>query len=71
MNKIKIHNEVIIKETGDHAFIVWFSESPDEDSYLLEIKGKNEMPKFYSRNDFITLEEKILVLISKKIIITR
>ena len=29
MNAIKLHDEVIIKETGEHAFIVWFSESPD------------------------------------------
>lgn len=57
MNTVKLHDEVIIKKTGEHAFVVWFSESPEEDSYLLEIIGKEEMPKFYSRKEFLTLKE--------------
>lgn len=53
MIDVEMHEEVIIKKTGEHAFIVWFDEeNPEKDSYLLEIKGKCEMPDFYERKDF-------------------
>ena len=57
-NDIKLHDEVIIKETKEHAFVVWISDNSNEDSYLLEIKGKNEMPHFYSKDDFTILKYK-------------
>ena len=52
MNDCKLHEEVEIKATGERAFIVWYDEDSDHDSFLLEIKGKNEMPLFYKRKDF-------------------
>lgn len=56
MINYKMHDRVRIKETGEIAFIVWYNEDdPTEDSFLLEIMGKNEMPKFYERKDFEVL----------------
>ncbi|MBR2677749.1 MAG: hypothetical protein IKE28_12705 [Solobacterium sp.] len=49
----KMHDRVLIKATGEIAFIVWYDdEYPLHDSFLLETLGKNEMPKFYTRSDF-------------------
>jgi hypothetical protein len=45
-------DEVEILKTGERAFVVWADDNPAHDSYLLEIKEKNEMPDFYSRKDF-------------------
>ncbi|WP_432643219.1 hypothetical protein [Acidaminococcus sp.] len=52
MHDIKELDEVQILKTGEYAFVVWADDDPTHDSYLLEIKGKNEMPNFYSRKDF-------------------
>lgn len=52
----KMHDEVIIKATGEHAFIVWYDDEEGHDSFLLEIKDKDEMPEFYKRKDFIVIE---------------
>ena len=51
----KMHDRVKIKKTGEIAFIVWYDENPEHDSFLLEIDGKNEMPDFYKRADFEVL----------------
>ena len=49
----KLFDRVKLKATGEIAFIVWYNEDyPKVDSFLLEIKGKNELPKFYKRADF-------------------
>ncbi|WP_178323699.1 hypothetical protein [Acidaminococcus timonensis] len=45
-------DEVEILKTGERAIVVWADDDPAHDSYLLDIKGKNEMPDFYSRKDF-------------------
>lgn len=45
----KEHDEVIIKETGERGFIVWIDEK--NDSMLVEIANKNEMPKFYKKSE--------------------
>lgn len=56
MKDFKLHDRVRIKKTGEIAFIVWYNEKyPEVDSFLLEIKGKNEMPAFYERDDFEVL----------------
>lgn len=52
MTNVQLYDEVEIKETGERAFVVWIDPVPGHDSYLLEIKGKNEMPDFYKRDDF-------------------
>ncbi|WP_276690146.1 MULTISPECIES: hypothetical protein [Acidaminococcus] len=52
MKDIKLYDEVEILSTGERAFVVDVDENPDHDSYMLEIKGKNEMPDFYKRKDF-------------------
>ena len=53
-----MHDRVRIKETNEIAFIVWYNEDdPSEDSFLLEILDKNEMPKFYKRKDFEVIGE--------------
>lgn len=57
MTEIKLHDEVVIKETGEEAYVVWIDEDPEHDSYLLEIKEKNETPKFYKRKDFELKED--------------
>lgn len=45
-----LHDKVRIKETGEIGFIVWVSDSLKDDCYLVEIMGRNEMPKFYGEN---------------------
>ena len=53
MAEYKMHDRVRMKETGEIAFIVWYDEeNPENDSFLLEIPDKDEMPKFYKRKDF-------------------
>ena len=58
MTEYKMHDRVRIKKTGEIAFIVWYDEEDSKmDSFLLEIAGKNEMPKFYKRKDFEVIGE--------------
>ncbi len=45
----KLHDEVIIKETGERGFVVWMDDK--NDSVLVEITGKNEMPKFHKKSE--------------------
>ncbi len=45
----KEHDEVIIKETGERGFVVWIDDK--NDSVLVEITEKNEMPKFYKKSE--------------------
>lgn len=56
MKKDLLHKKVIINETKEKAIIIWFDEVQEHDSYLLEIIGKDEMPKFYKRKDFTILK---------------
>lgn len=56
MKKDLLHKKVIINETKEEAIIIWFDEVQEHDSYLLEIIGKDEMPKFYKRKDFTILK---------------
>jgi len=52
----RLHDRVQINKTGEIAFIVWYDEEyPAHDSFLLEIMGEDEMPKFYERKDFEVL----------------
>jgi len=48
----KLFDEVIIKSTGEHAFIVWVDDEHEYDSFILEKKEDGEAPKFYHREDF-------------------
>ena len=52
INGIQELDEVEILKTRERAFVVWADDNPAHDSYLLEIKEKNEMPDFYSQKDF-------------------
>lgn len=53
MNDIELYEEVEIIKTGERGYIVWFNEDDlTQDSCLIEIIGKNEMPRFYERKDF-------------------
>ena len=52
MKDIQLYDEVEILNTGERAFVVDIDEAPGHDSYMLEIKGKNELPDFYKRKDF-------------------
>ncbi|WP_297862662.1 hypothetical protein [uncultured Acidaminococcus sp.] len=52
INGIQELDEVEILKTGERAFVVGADDDPAHDRYLLEIKGKNEMPDFYSQRDF-------------------
>ncbi|MCR5034394.1 MAG: hypothetical protein K6B42_03120 [Clostridia bacterium] len=57
-SEIKMHDRVRIKATGETAFIVWFNEDdPSQDSFLLELENKDEMPKYYKRRDFEIIGE--------------
>lgn len=49
---VKMYEEVIIKATGEHAYVVWHAPNFAYDSYLLDLKDKFEMPLFYVRDDF-------------------
>ncbi len=49
---VQLYDEVVILKTGERAFIVDIDTTPGHDSFMLEIKGKNEMPDFYKRKDF-------------------
>jgi hypothetical protein len=54
----KMYDRVRLKKTGEIGFIVWYADDyPAYDSFLIEIAGKNEMPKFYERDDFEVLGE--------------
>ena len=46
----ELYDDVKIKKTGEIAIIVWFNK--DRTSYMLDIKGKDEMPLFYEEGDF-------------------
>ena len=53
MDGLKMYDKVRIKKDGATAFIVWFDEDDEtKDSYMLEIEGADEMPRFYKREDF-------------------
>ncbi len=56
MKKDLLHKKVIINETKEEAIIIQFDEVQEHDSYLLEIIGKDEMPKFYKRKNFTILK---------------
>ena len=51
-----MHKKVRIKKTGEIAYIVWYNDDYDKDSFLLDIADKNQMPDFYERADFEFLE---------------
>lgn len=57
MRDYNLYDEVEIIATGEHAFIIWYDEIPEHDSIMLEIKGKNEFPKFYERKDFRVIRD--------------
>ena len=50
--EIQLYDEVEILKTGERAFVVEMDTHPRHDSYMLEIKDKNELPLFYKRKDF-------------------
>ncbi len=50
--EIQLYDEVEILKTGERAFVVEMDTHPGHDSYMLEIKDKNELPLFYKRKDF-------------------
>ena len=59
MTEYKLYDYVEILKTHERGFIVWYDEDdPQKDSYLIEIKDKNEMPLFYERKDFVKVEER-------------
>lgn len=51
-----LHDKVRIKETGETGFIVWISDSLKDDCYLVEITGRDEMPKFYEENQIALVQ---------------
>ena len=54
----KLYDYVEIRSTHERGFIVWFDEEhPEKDSFLIEIKGKCEMPDFYESKDFFKVDE--------------
>lgn len=46
--KFKRHTtqKVKIKATGEIAYIVWYDEHPEHDSFLLDLAEKEELPHF-------------------------
>ena len=52
MDTVRIDDKVTIKKTKKTAVVAWIDDSKDHDNYLLEITSSDEMPKFYSREDF-------------------
>ena len=55
-----LHKKVKIKATGEIAYIVWYDEHPEHDSFLLDLAEKEELPHFYKFDDFIFLEEQTI-----------
>lgn len=55
-----LHKKVKIKATGEIAYIVWYDEHPEHDSFLLDLAEKDELPLFYEFDDFIFLEEQTM-----------
>mgnify|MGYP000091324372 CR=1 FL=1 len=52
LSDIQELDEVEILATGERAIVVDVPVIPGQDSYMLEIIGKNEMPLFYTRKEF-------------------
>ena len=50
MEEYQLYDYVEIENTQERGFIVWLDNK--QDSYMIEIKGKYELPKFYQRKDF-------------------
>lgn len=55
-----LHKKVKIKATGEIAYIVWYDEHPEHDSFLLDLAERDELPLFYEFDDFIFLEEQTM-----------
>lgn len=55
-----LHKKVKIKATGEIAYIVWYDEHPEHDSFLLDLAERDELPHFYKFDDFIFLEKQTL-----------
>ncbi len=54
----RLYDRVRIRKTGEEAFIVRFDDLyPEHDSFLLDLAGRDEMPKFYRRADFDVIGE--------------
>lgn len=56
LSDIQELDEIEILAAGERAIVVDVPVIPGQDSYMLEIIGKNEMPLFYTRKEFKFIE---------------